>query len=237
MQHQVASGAAGLTKSETSRCRQAGHRVGYRLAAAGLVFALATAGGVEAQNRRAFVTSTQYNGNFASLAVAGATALDKADTVCRQHAASAGLPNSQTYRAWLSTSTDDVYCRVQGLTGEKATGCNGAPQPGGGPWYQVNGATAFTDTLARLTGPEHAIFRNLLWYESGADCAGWTSAAAMQSTLVGGPSWARREYWTELFGQPCSSSQFRLYCFSSLVASFWDGFESGGTGGWSGATP
>jgi len=119
------------------------------LLAAGVLLAPAPGAAV---NRRGFVTSVTGTGNLASWAGAtGATALDKGDSICRARATAATLPNPTTYRAWLSTSTTDAYCHVQGLTGKKATGCGGGVQPGAGPWYLSNGITPFSGSLAELT--------------------------------------------------------------------------------------
>ncbi|MEO8277350.1 MAG: hypothetical protein ABI639_14140, partial [Thermoanaerobaculia bacterium] len=82
----------------------------------------------QATQRRAFITSVTGTGNLASWAGAtGATVLDKADSVCRARAAAAlptPLPNAGTYRAWLSTSTTDAYCHVQGASGTRFGGCD-----------------------------------------------------------------------------------------------------------------
>ena len=105
-----------------------------------------------AVKRRAFVTSVSGTGNLNSWPDAGGLfALAAGDAICRARATAAGLPNANTYRAWLSTATTDAYCHVQGRTGEKATGCSGSPQPSG-PWYRVDGTTALAANLEELTG-------------------------------------------------------------------------------------
>ncbi|GMU66055.1 MAG: hypothetical protein AMXMBFR36_23290 [Acidobacteriota bacterium] len=136
-----------------------------------ILFALVTglafvAAPVEAVKRRAFVTSVSGTGNLSTwIGAGGLTGVAAADNVCRVRAVAGGLPNAATYRAWLSTSTTDAYCHVQGLTGKKATGCNGASQPGAGPWYQANGATYFATSLSNLTGTDGTIFFPVLWDE------------------------------------------------------------------------
>ena len=135
---------------------------------------------VAAVTRRTFVTSVSGTGNIASWAGAtGATGLDKGDSICRARATAAGLPNPTTYRVWLSTAATDAYCHVQGLTGQKATGCGGASQPGAGPWYIQNGITPFTPALAELTGPGKVIYRPVLLDETGFE-----------------PDYANGGYWT-----------------------------------------
>ena len=138
------------------------------------VLAALSAAPASAVNRRAFVTSVAGNGNLFSGSwpgASGATSLDRADSVCRARAAAGGLPNATTYRAWLSTSSTDAYCHVQGLTGKKATGCGGGAQPGAGPWYIQNGITPFSPSLAELTGPEKVIYRPVLMDEFGDEPA------------------------------------------------------------------
>ncbi len=120
-----------------------------------------------AVKRRAFVTSIAGTGNLGLWpGAAGATALDKADAICRARAAAGGLPNAATYRAWLSTSTTDAYCHVQGVSGKKADACGGAALPGGGPWYLANGITNFSGTLDELTGPERILYRPVMLDEN-----------------------------------------------------------------------
>ncbi len=124
---------------------------------------------LHAVKRRAFVTSVQGTGDLFSWAgFSGATALDRADSVCRARAVLGGLPNADTYRAWLSTSTVDAYCHVQGLAGTRANACGGAAQPGGGPWYLFNGVSEFTADLATLTGSGRVIYRPVIFDEFGS---------------------------------------------------------------------
>ena len=191
------------------------------LGAASLVLVPASGSAV---TRRAFVTSVTGPGNLAAWAGAtGATVLDKGDSICRARAAAASLPNAATYRVWLSTSATDAFCHVQGLTGEKATGCGGGAQPGGGPWYLRNGVTPFTPDLATLTGPAKEIYRSVIFDEAGAEydyatggiwtgtdadgveetetCLGWTSANASDLGRIGHAQssaygWTRGSSWT-----------------------------------------
>lgn len=189
-----------------------------------------------AVNRRAFVTSVAGNGNLFSGSwpgASGATTLDRADSVCRARAAAAGLPNSTTYRAWLSTSSTDAYCHVQGLTGKKAAGCGGGAQPGAGPWYIQNGVAPFSPSLAELTGPGKVIYRPVLMdefgnepaYEVGAywtgttadgehtgeSCLGWTSSSVNESGEFGHVQ-SSAYGWTSVNSNTCDDLQ-RLLCF------------------------
>src|SRR6187401_2500582 len=57
-----------------------------------------------------FVTSDTHNGDFDGIA--------NADAFCQSAAANATPPLSGTFRAWLSTTTDDAFCHVAGLSGQ-----------------------------------------------------------------------------------------------------------------------
>lgn len=201
----------------------------------GLVSVLAlVAAPAAAVKRRAFVTSVAGTGNLASwVASGGLTGLAAADNVCRVRAVAGGLPNGATYRAWLSTSTTDAYCHVQGLTGKRSNQCNGAPQPGGGPWYLVNGVSYFTGSLAELTGAEGTIHRPVLldefadevasneqMYWTGTsvigtgvgtnDCGDWTSASDA-SFGQQGAALGSAVVWTDRLVARCDAS-LRLLC-------------------------
>lgn len=187
-----------------------------------------------AVNRRAFVTSVSGTGNLATWAGAtGATVLDKADSVCRARATAGNLPNATTYRAWLSTSTVDAFCHVQGLAGTKANGCNGAAQPGAGPWYIQNGITPFSPALSVLTGPGKVIYRSVLMDEfgdepayevgdywtgttsdgvhEGESCLDWTSSSVNEFG-VRGHAQNSAYGWTMGASYSCDSP-LRLLCF------------------------
>ena len=139
-----------------------------------------------AVKRRAFVTSVRGTGDlFSWPGSSGATALDRADSVCRARAAAAALPNAATYRAWLSTSSTDAYCHVQGLTGTRAGACGGGSQPGGGPWYLVNGVSEYTADLATLTGAGHVIYRPVLFDEFARTTSSLTARRTPSGTASG----------------------------------------------------
>ena len=202
---------------------------------AGLSLLLLCASEASAVKRRAFVTSVEGSGDlFSWPGSSGATALARADSVCRARAAAGGLPNPTTYRAWLSTSTVDAFCHVQGLSGTKSDSCNGTILPGGGPWYLFNGVTQFTADLATLTGPEHVVYRPVIFDEFGTAmtgyilgqywtgtvsdgsvsaigvCDDWTSSSGTLGTPVGtalGGSFA----WTLLTVGSCATEN-RLLC-------------------------
>jgi hypothetical protein len=204
------------------------------LAVSCLVLALASAP-ASAVKRRAFATSISGTGNLSIWPGAGgATGLAAGDNICRARATAAGLPNAGTYRAWLSTSTTDAWCHVQGLTGTKATGCGGGSQPGGGPWYLANGITPWSgalDELARSTNPQ--IYRSVvmdefgtqttnfaasyLWTgtddggtDIGSTCAGWTQGGSGAAAGVG-TALGTDPFWTFISYDSCDHLR-RLLC-------------------------
>ncbi|MEO7795345.1 MAG: hypothetical protein ABIV06_11290 [Thermoanaerobaculia bacterium] len=207
------------------------------LALVAALHALVGTSPAQAVKRRAFVTSVAGNGNLSAWPGAtGATVLDKADSICRARAAAATqpLPNAATYRAWLSTSTVDAYCHVQGLSGKKSSGCNGAVLPGAGPWYLANGITNFTGSLDELVA-QGVIFRPVLldenlnfiptafdqrvyWTGTRVDgtadamtCNDWTSIASGVGGR-GGEAVATANRWGESVPRSCNEPQ-RLLCF------------------------
>ena len=113
-------------------------------------------GGSAAAPKVVFVTSASGTGNLGSWAVAiiaGQTAggLAAGDAICQNMASAAHLPG--TYRAWLSTSTTDAYCHIQGYDGFKisdASGCGQSSMPtAAGPWVRTDGHP-FADTIDKL---------------------------------------------------------------------------------------
>ncbi|MEZ5313893.1 MAG: hypothetical protein R2862_09735 [Thermoanaerobaculia bacterium] len=188
-----------------------------------------------AVQRRAFATSVQGTAKLSTWPDAGgAVGVAAGDNICRARAFEADLPNPGSYHAWLSNSTTDAYCHVQGLTGKKSTGCGGATQPGAGPWFQSNGLTAFVSDVVSLTGSYPAIYRNLIWDENfsvlpfgsvvwtgtfdtgqnvpGIDCSGWTSESGSPATGTFGYTSDTVSDWTSAGAVPCNSSYGRLLC-------------------------
>lgn len=143
--------------------------------AVAMLVSLVVAAPAEAVTRRAFVTSVSGTGNLGSWLDAGnATGLAAGNAICRARAALAGLPNANTYRAWLSTDSTDAFCHVRGQGGEKSSACTGTAL-GAGPWYLVNGISHYTGTLDELAGSVFQgsapgkIIRPVLWDEFGND--------------------------------------------------------------------
>jgi hypothetical protein len=151
------------------------------LCASAALLAVAPAAAVK---RRAFVTSVSGSGNLSSWPDAGGNVgLAAGDAICRARAAAGGLPNASAYRAWLSTAATDAWCHVQGLSGERATGCGGGAQTGGGPWYLANGITPWTGSLAELaTSSDPEIYRGVLQDEFGVSITSFTASTYWTGT-------------------------------------------------------
>jgi len=93
------------------------------------------------QNLKLFVTSAKGTADLTSwdayiASGSTATGLEAADAICQHLAGEAGLKG--TYRAWLSDMNTDAYCHLHGLTGKKATGCDGTLPTPYGPWVRMD---------------------------------------------------------------------------------------------------
>ncbi len=197
---------------------------------------LALGSPAQAVKRRVFITSVTGKGNLGSWSEGhGQTGQAAGDAICRARAAAASLPNATTYRAWLSTSGNDAYCHVQGLTGTVGNGCDGIAQPGGGPWSLRDGVTPFSGSLDELTATNAVIYRpvasdeygdpidnltSFVWTGTHADgtatsddCNGWKSITGQSTGLVGSPV-GSTQIWTDYhdIGFGCSGT-FHLLCF------------------------
>ncbi len=210
------------------------HTTAATIAAAVLLLAVDPALAVK---RRAFVTSITGTGNLGSWPEAGgATGLGAGDNICRNRAAAAGLPNANTYRAWLSTDTTDAACHVRGLTGLKG-GCVGGPPQAAGPWFLANGVSNFTASLDELIGPPWKIYRPVLmdefadvlpttlgqreyWTGTGQsgehsslgwNCNGWTNGTSGSEALIG-DGLSSSKFWTAAGNLSFCSTPRRLLC-------------------------
>jgi hypothetical protein len=171
---------------------------------------------------KVFVTSATHNGNLGGLL--------GADAICQTAANIAGL--SGTYRAWLSDTITDAYCHLHGLTGTKASNCNGAMTTPYGPWVRLDGfpfgesidiitsinqiyaPVSFDETGAIVTSLND-IFTDT--NGSGERYTGYTDSCSNWTVAVGG-KWAETGSasktgggWTNSGGAQCSSSS-RLLC-------------------------
>lgn len=146
-----------------------------------------------------FVTSATGDADLGSWPDAGGeTGIAAADAICQSLATAATLDNPDGFRAWISDSVDDAYCRVLGLSGKKADNCGAPALPDGGPWLRTDGFP-FSGTLQQLTSESMVLVPPWIdetgiraeinpdetltgTYEDGSwaglDCKGWTDTAS-----------------------------------------------------------
>ena len=187
------------------------------------------------QPRVAFVTSIQGTADLGSWPDAGSEVGAAAgDAICRARATAAGLANPESFVAWLSTSTDDAYCRLHGLTGTKAANCGEVELPvNAGPWMRADGLP-FSESIDQLLAPESVVYYLLevdefgvtidlndlsiftLTTESGelgfgSNCGEWADTP-VESTR-GGLGYYGSNGWTTALTSISCQSEARLYCF------------------------
>jgi hypothetical protein len=180
-----------------------------------------------------FVTSASGTGNLSqwpdALAVS-ATGVAAGDAVCQARATAAGL--SGTFVAWLSDSTTDAYCHVQGHTGTVALNCGQSSLPvAAGPWVRTDGYP-FANTIDKLVknGQVYTPVRydetgtlvtNFLYFtgtaSSGAatanTCSGWTDNTNSSNTTFGSSD-GTTYFWTSYSYTGCSVMD-HLLCFQT----------------------
>jgi len=182
------------------------------------------------------VTSTAGNGNFATWPGASGVGAAAADSICAARATAVGLPG--TYVAWVSTSSDDAYCRVHGLTGKRSglNPCGGTLPTGAGPWVLTDAPqpTPFALTTPELVLPALAVLNPPRRNENGAvvhggiwtgsdssgaaievapsiigDCGGWTSSSGNgEIGSTDETGWG----WGSNGTAPCASNVYHLLC-------------------------
>jgi len=182
--------------------------VSRRLAPVGLgiaasLLAVAVVAGPSRAAHVMFVTSITGTGDLSSWDDAGGFAgLAAGDAICQAIAGRANLGNSGAYRAWLSDSSNDAYCRLSGLSGKVSAKCGQAVLPAdAGPWQRTDGQP-FAGTIGELAAGVVYTVANL--DQSGAFVPGGTLAAGTDTS--GG--WSQGSY-------PACSTLVRLSCFES----------------------
>lgn len=190
--------------------------------------------------RIAFVTSSGgtgliLNGSGAWAGGSGATGVAWADSVCAARATAQSLPG--TYKAWISDSTDDAYCRIAGFAGKKSANCGqGALPTAAGPWVRMSSdRRPFAPTLDKLVAPSRTVYYPASFSEggsqvtsstkiwtgttdtgeySGVACNDWgSSSSALRGTT--GLAHAGGSAWTKDTGSsldPLCSSTASLLC-------------------------
>ncbi|HEY5922342.1 MAG TPA: hypothetical protein VIV11_11755 [Kofleriaceae bacterium] len=164
-------------------------------------------------NRRVFLTSTFYDGNFGGLA--------GADAKCQERADAAGLTG--TYKAWLSDDTTsagsrlehspDPYILVDGTVVANDWSQLGSSflahaidktELGGPPTVIWTGCGSWAGVFTGTRTPNGSSW-------PGQTCQNWTSSSSSDIALIG-HAFASNSHWTNLCSyQPCSTPT-PLYC-------------------------
>ena len=185
-----------------------------------------------------FVTSAQGNGDLSSWPQAGGqVGLGAGDAICRNLAAAAGLANSASYKAWLSTGSVDARDRIVN----------------DGPWMRLDRVRLSPDfagltdgrlnTSPNLTETGVYVANSAVWTGTLADgtaasdrCNSWTSASASANGDAGAAN-AANASWTDYDPVDCDFGSGRIYCLEDVPLVFRDGFESDDTDTWSAVSP
>lgn len=196
-----------------------------------------------AGGRFAFATTATGSGDLASWPAAGgavgAVGVAAGDAICRAEAVAAGLAFPESFRAWLSTSSDGP-ARSRFVHD--------------GPWIRVDGlpvATGFDDLLDARIGTALAvdatgasIWPGYAWTGTTRDgqvaavtCGDWQDGAAPALGGAGATGWAN-EGWTQYVDSGCQHAA-HLHCLSDAdpALRFADGFESGTSRYWTATSP
>jgi uncharacterized repeat protein (TIGR02543 family) len=165
-----------------------------------------------------FATAATYNG------IPGSTAgLGGADTICQNAASAAGIPNSLTFRAWLSTSSTNAISRLGTNDGIWV-------RTDGRPIAMFRGDLTGGNLIHAPMTDEHGmpiVSGNLLAWTgttvggiaAGATCNGWMANTASYLGMVGRITTTSGAWTNAPIGpQPCNS-QAHLYCFMTGLSS------------------
>lgn len=192
-------------------------------------------------HRQAFVTSLAYGSDLGGLA--------GADAECRARAAAAGLARAESFVAFLSSSTTDAYCHVQGLTGKRTAQCQQLVEPvAAGNWVRVDGVP-FAGRIDEALSPQHRVLAPLHVDEFGATvpensivwtgsdysgqvhpaypvpCGDWNHTDA--GSAASGDSWRTSGGWLSAGAGSCASGA-RLICVESGAPMPLPPYRSGG---------
>jgi hypothetical protein len=161
------------------------------------------------------------------------TGLDAGDEICRTLAADAGLPDPDSFKAWLSTDAVDAIDRFFH----------------DGPLRRVDGVKIADDLVdltdngpaAGITSDEYGSYYNQSVYTgtdnnglySSLTCGNWTDTGL---TAHFGYASGAYTWWSKLGSNTRNcTNQIALYCLADspdLLLS-WGSFESGDLSGWS----
>lgn len=192
--------------------------------------------GVGLMPNQMFVTSLTGSVNLGNWepSAGGKTGLEAADNICQNLANAAGLQG--TFKALLSDSNNDAYCRVHDLSGKKASNCNQETLPNSsGPWVRTDGFpfTASADTLfgnnlfsyvppvldesaSILSGSYSYLLGTTKLGEFGYqyNCNDWTGTSSDQWVYVGTTTNTIGE-WASYRATTCDRNNVRLLCLQT----------------------
>lgn len=186
-------------------------------------------------DRYAFLTSATGNAQLGSWPEAGgATGVDAADKICQKAAVEAGLYKGAPFAAWISTQTDDAFCRVNGLGGKRNENCGREEEPNlSGPWLRMDGKAMLPDIVTATDNWE--AYYPVIFDENGsvvsepttyfhstdlfgkgylATCQNWTSASSEETTAVGS-STGTSSSWAGPHANKFCSDENRLLCLET----------------------
>jgi hypothetical protein len=177
-----------------------------------------------------FTTSARGPGDLGSWPEASGTGLAAGDAICRNLAAAAHLPAPHAFVAWLSDSTTDArdrltianvpYRRVDHyrIAAHRADLLDG-----------TTGNSLNVDERGGYLG--ESVFELFDWTGTGADglgtadtCDDWTAGSGPDEGQFGVLGMSQSARWTNTGASTCGSNN-SLYCFSTVVTIFWDGFD------------
>jgi len=177
--------------------------------------------------RLAFVTTATGSGDLGSWAAAdeGAVGLAAGDSICRNLAMQAELPQAHLFKAWLSDAGTDARDRFEH---------DGPFQRPDGMQIAASVAELGSGTLFTAINQTEAgayITNESVWSGTNPDgtahaehCGSWQSAAGSGR---GGRANVASGHWTSQDTNTCSFEYARLYCLADFVPPliFRDGFE------------
>ncbi len=157
--------------------------------------------------RRVFATEAQFTG--ALTATGGKQGVVAGDQICAEEATAAGLTSDTGWAAWLSDSTADAACHIDGLSGTLASSCAAGVRPADRAFVRVDGvvlATGLSDLLdgslnepAGFTAGQGGTADYYVWTgtyangaSSGAHCNDFksTSDVGSRGIVVGAGFWS-----------------------------------------------
>jgi hypothetical protein len=172
--------------------------------------------------RRIFASRTLHTGALVSGSTLG---LEAGDAICAADAGGAGLTSETGWVAWLSSSTADAACRIDGLTGTLGNACDFGTRPADRSFVRADGVVVASG-LSDLT--DGSVFEplmvqadldssasNLIWTgtnDSGSanpvHCDGFTSTSGMGMRGL----FARTRNWSGTTSGSACTTEFPILC-------------------------